>query len=49
MKVARRRPFVFFGAAYWSVWTNADSLGMNVSIEIDDATGQVRRKAFLPR
>jgi hypothetical protein len=47
--VVRGRSFLFFGPAYWHVRTNAVSMGMNESIEIDDATGQVRRKAFLPR
>ncbi len=49
VKVSRRRSFLFFGAAHWEVWTNAECLGMNVRVEIDDATGQVRQKAFLPR
>lgn len=42
--------FLFiFGAAYWELWTNAECRGMNVRVEIDDATGRVRQKAFLPR
>jgi hypothetical protein len=40
---------LFFGVAHWEVWTNAETLGMNVRVEIDDSTGKVRHKAFLPR
>ena len=47
--VSRRRAFLFFGAAHWEVRTNAGSLGMNVRVEIDDTTGKVRQKGFLPR
>lgn len=49
VEVIRRRSFVFFGAVSWEVRTNAECLGMNVSVEIDDATGRVLRKGFLPR
>lgn len=49
VNVSCRRSFLFLGKARWRVWTNAESLGMNVRVEIDDATRQVRQKAFLHR
>jgi hypothetical protein len=33
----------------WIVRSNLNSRGMNVRIEIDDATGNVVRAAYLPR
>ena len=39
----------YVGAKYWVVLSNADEMGMNVRIEIDDESGEIREKAFLPR
>jgi hypothetical protein len=37
------------GPATWRVTSNAESRGLNVVVTIEDATGVVRRKSFLPR
>lgn len=42
----KRRWFRFVG---WVVCSNAGGRGRNVQVEIDDATGDVLRGAFLPR
>jgi hypothetical protein len=42
----KRRWFRFVG---WIVISNADGLGCNVRVEIDDATGRTTTAAFLPR
>jgi hypothetical protein len=47
--VRRLRVGILFGRARWEVWTNADSLGSNVRIVIDERTGQILEKRFLPR
>jgi hypothetical protein len=47
--VRRQKSWIFFGSASWEVRTNAESLGSNVRIVIDEATGQVTDKHFLPR
>lgn len=49
VQVRRQRRWLFFGSARWEIWTNADSLGSNVRIVIDDASGEVEEKHFLPR
>ena len=46
---AVRRRSLFIGPARWEVWSNADMLGSNVRVVIDDATGKVLTQAFLPR
>jgi hypothetical protein len=48
-RVRRLRVGILFGRARWEVWTNADSLGSNVRIVIDERTGQILEKRFLPR
>jgi hypothetical protein len=45
----RQRAWVLFGRARWEIWTNADSMGSNVRIVIDEGTGQILEKRFLPR
>jgi hypothetical protein len=37
------------GPLRWRVWSNHDSVGMNVHVELDDATGKVLSAHFLPR
>lgn len=49
VRVQRRRSWFFFGRARWEVWTNADSIGSNVRIVIDETTGEVQEKHFLSR
>jgi hypothetical protein len=39
----------FRGPIRWQVKTNADSIGYNVWVTVDDATGTVRSANFLPR
>jgi hypothetical protein len=39
----------FFGAPRWVIWTNAESLGINVRIVLDDRDGYVLEKGFTPR
>ena len=33
----------------WEVVSNADKRGMNARVVIDDSTGQILEKGFLPR
>jgi hypothetical protein len=49
VQVRRKRSWFFFGPARWEVWTNADSIGSNVRIVIDEASGEVQEKRFLSR
>lgn len=49
VQVKRRRSWFFFGPPYWEIWTNADSIGSNVRIVIDETTGEVEEKRFLSR
>ena len=37
------------GSGIWKVVSNAHAVGMNVRVYIDDATGAVLEKGFLPR
>jgi hypothetical protein len=37
------------GPVTWEVVSNAERRGGNVVVVLDDATGTVQRKAFLPR
>ena len=39
----------FVGRRYWVVWTNDGMRGRNVRVEIDDDTGRVLLKGYLPR
>lgn len=39
----------WIGPALWEVQSNAESLGMNARVVLEDATGQVREKGYLPR
>jgi hypothetical protein len=48
VRAVRRRAF-FIGPARWEVRSNADMIGSNVRVVIDDATGTVLTQAFLPR
>lgn len=48
IRVTKRRPWLI-GNTYWEVVSNANSRGMNVRVSIEDRTGKVRRKVFLPR
>lgn len=43
------RKFLLFGRLCWTVRSNSSCRGSNVLIVIDDASGEVVRKAFLPR
>ena len=43
------RAWVVLGARRWTVTSNAGSLGTNVHVVLDDATGAVIRAAFWPR
>lgn len=47
--VRRQKSWVLFGSASWEVWTNAEWRGSNGRIVIDEATGQITDKRFLPR
>ena len=47
--VRRRRSVPLFGAWRWLVWSNADSRGSNVRVEIDARTGEVLASGFNPR
>lgn len=49
VRVWRQKSWLFFGSARWEVWTNAESRGCNVRVVIDDKTGRVVVKRFLPR
>lgn len=42
----RRR---WIGPVAWKVVSNADKCGTNVRIVIDDSTGRIIKKGFLPR
>ena len=46
---ARRYRSWLIGAPRWVIWTNAQSLGMNVRIVLDDRDGLVLEKGFMPR
>ncbi len=37
------------GPVYWEVISNAAAIGSNVRVKIEDATGEVFQKKFLPR
>ena len=39
----------FWGPRHWEVWTNAEMRGTNVRVVIDQATGTVLERWFLPR
>lgn len=39
----------FFGSVYWEIISNVDMIGSNVRIKIEDATGKVLEKGYLPR
>jgi hypothetical protein len=43
------RAWFVFGSIYWDILSNANKRGCNVRITIEDATGKVVRKKFLPR
>lgn len=45
----RYRTFVFFGKRVWHVLTNAEHLGGNVNVHLDDVTGEVVAKGFARR
>ena len=49
VRARRQRAWLLFGPARWEILTNADSLGSNVRVVIDEATGGVLEKRFLPR
>ena len=49
VSVAAARRFLFFGRRTWRVTTNCDSIGCNAQIRIDDATGEIASKGFVPR
>jgi hypothetical protein len=46
---ARLRKPWFFGRARWTVRSNADHLGRNVWVVIDDETGRIVSAGFAPR
>jgi hypothetical protein len=46
--VCRRRGWLGTGARYWEIVSNARSTGNNVSIEVDDGSGKVINRKFLP-
>ena len=46
---ARRRRAFLLGPARWHVWSNAGTRGANVRVVIDDASGAVVERGFLPR
>lgn len=48
IKVTKSRGFLF-GATRWVVISNSDKIGSNVRIEIDEATGKILSKNYLPR
>ena len=48
VRAVRRRAF-FIGPARWEVWSNADTIGSNVRVVIDDVSGTVLTQTFLPR
>lgn len=39
----------WIGSVAWKVVSNADKRGANVCVVIDDSTGQIIKKGFLPR
>lgn len=39
----------FFGRRVWFIWSNAGSRGTIVRVKIDDATGKVLQKGYMPR
>jgi len=43
------RAFLLFGRLTWTVLSNSSSRGCNVLVVIDDRSGEVIRRAFLPR
>jgi hypothetical protein len=48
VRARRYRPWLV-GAPRWVIWTNAESLGMNVRVVLDDRDGRVLEKGFTPR
>lgn len=49
IRLRKIRRFVFFGRRRWLVITNANYMGCNAWIRIDDETGEVVQKGFWPR
>lgn len=47
--VTQARRFIFFGKRVWRIFTNSHARGCNAHVELDDETGQVLRKGFIPR
>ena len=47
VRVRRRRRW--FGSPFWEIVSNSNARGMNVRVVVDDATGRVLEKWFLPR
>jgi len=43
------RRFLIFGKRTWHIYTNAECLGCNISIGIDDETGAILYLGFLRR
>lgn len=43
------RKFLLFGRLSWTVRSNSSCRGSNVLVVIDDTSGEVVHKAFLPR
>lgn len=45
----KSRRWWLFGATRWQVRSHADQRGRNVTVVLDDATGEVVSSTFLPR
>ena len=48
-RVEVRLAWRWFPWRYWVVRSNADVLGMNVRVEVEDRSGRVRHAGYLPR
>lgn len=49
VQVMRRKPWFRSSGGTWEIFSNARFLGGNVRVVIEDQTGEVRSKSFIPR
>jgi len=49
IEVTRYRKYILFGSFQWKVRTNSRSLGSIATVILDDDTGEVVSKGYIPR
>lgn len=47
--VTRRRPWLRRTGGTWEIFTNRNFMGGNIRIVVDDDTGEIVNKGFIPR